>query len=109
MKKKLYGTFETWCNSRKSVRWSVVPVPYLSRLCLKLKGEQGSGPKGVNNLCFDTYGEFSPPPPSGIGPFSWDLDLKAGIWSSRLRYGPGGWGRGIEEEEKIPLYENIGH
>ena len=71
-------------NSRKSVRWSVVPVPYLSRLCLKLKGEQGSGPKGVNNLCFDTYGEFSPPPPSGIGPFSWDLDLKAEIWVSRL-------------------------
>ena len=31
-------------NSRKSLRWSAVPVPYLSRLCLKLKGKQGSGP-----------------------------------------------------------------
>ena len=49
-------------NSRKSVRWSAVPVPCLSRLCLKLSGEQGSGPKGVNDLCFHTYGEFSPSP-----------------------------------------------
>ena len=43
-------------NSRKSVRWSAVPVPCLSRLCLKLRGEQGSGPKGVDDLCFRTYG-----------------------------------------------------
>ena len=50
-------------NSRKSVRWTVVPVPCLSRLCLKLRGEQDSGPKGVDDLCFHTYGEFSPPPP----------------------------------------------
>ena len=50
-------------NSRKSVRWTVVPVPCLSRLCLKLRGEQGSGPKEVDDLCFHTYGEFSPPPP----------------------------------------------
>ena len=33
-------------NSRKSVRWSAVPVPCLSCLWLKLRGEQGSGPKG---------------------------------------------------------------
>ena len=45
---------------RKSVRWSAVPVPCLSRLCLKLKGKQGSGPEGVDDLCFHTYGEFSP-------------------------------------------------
>ena len=51
-------------NSRKSVRWSVVPVPCPSRLCWKLKGKQGSGPKGVNDLCFHTYGGFSPSPPS---------------------------------------------
>ena len=55
-------------NSRKSVRWSAVPVPCLSRLWLKLRGEQGSGPEGVDDLCFHTYGEFSPPscphPPS---------------------------------------------
>ena len=41
-------------NSRKSVRWSAVPVPCLSRLCLKLKGKQVSGPEGVDDLCFHT-------------------------------------------------------
>ena len=51
-------------NSRKSVRWSAVPVPCLRRLCLKLKGKQGSGSEGVDDLCFHTYGEFSPSPPS---------------------------------------------
>ena len=51
-------------NSRKSVRWSAVPVPCLSTLGLKLKGKQGSGPKGVDDLCFHTYGKFSPSPPS---------------------------------------------
>ena len=51
------------CNSRKSFRWSAVPVPCLSRLCLKLKGEQGSGPKGFDYLCFHLYEEFSPSPP----------------------------------------------
>ena len=50
-------------NSRKSIRWSAVPVPCLSRLCLKSKGKQGSGPEGVDDLCFHTYGEFSPSPP----------------------------------------------
>ena len=50
----------------KSVRWSVVPVPCLSRLWLKLRGEQGSGPKGVDDLCFHTYGGFSPPPPPSL-------------------------------------------
>ena len=49
-------------NSRKSVRWSAVPVPCLSRLWLKLRGEQGSGPEGVDDLCFHTYGGFSPSP-----------------------------------------------
>ena len=57
-------------NSRKSVRWSAVPVPCLSRLWLKLRGEQGSGPEGVDDLCFHTYGGFSPssspPPPSSF-------------------------------------------
>ena len=28
----------------------------------------------------------------GFGPHDWDLGLKAGIWASRLRYGPGGGG-----------------
>ena len=32
----------------------------------EVEGEQGSGPEGVDDLCFRTYGEFSPPssPPS---------------------------------------------
>ena len=46
-------------NSRKSVRWSAVPVPRLSRLWLQLRGEQGSGPKGADDLCFHTWGNFS--------------------------------------------------
>ena len=43
------------------------------------------------------------------------MGLEAGIWGSRLRYGPGGGGGGTEEEEeekekeKIPLCESIGH
>ena len=46
------------------------------------------------------------------------MGLEAGIWASRLRYGPGGWGEGgaeeekkeEEEEEKIPhMCESIGH
>ena len=48
------------------------------------------------------------------------MGLEAGIWASRLRYGPGGWGKGggtekkekkeEKEEEKIPhMCESIGH
>ena len=76
-------------NSRKSVKWSAVPVPSKSELWLKLRGEQGSGPEGVDDLCFHTYGEFSPSPP-GIGTLGWDLDFKAEIWASRLVFGPRG-------------------
>ena len=54
-------------NSRKSVRWSAAPVPCLSRLWLKLRGKQVSGPEGVDDLCFHT-GEFSPPPSSPPSP-----------------------------------------
>ena len=80
-------------NSRKSVRWSAVPVPCPSRLWLKLRGEQGSGPEGVNDLYFHTYGEFStssPPPCPGISPLGWDLDLEAEILAFRLKSGPPG-------------------
>ena len=55
-------------NSHKSVRWSAVPLPCPSRLCLKLKGKQGSGLKGVDDLCFHTYGGFSSPLPSPSPP-----------------------------------------
>ena len=79
------------CNSHKSVRWLAVPVPCLSRLWLKLRGEQGSGPKGVDDLCFHTYGEFSPPP------WGWNLGLEA--W---IRVGEGG--TDVEEEGEISPY-----
>ena len=53
----------------------------------------------------------------GFGPQDWNLGLEAGIWASRLRYGPGGWGEGggtregkEKEEEKIAhMCESIGH
>ena len=48
-------------NSRKSVRWSAVPVLCLSRLSLKL-----------------------------ILALRWDLGLEFEIWASKLRYGPPG-------------------
>ena len=84
-------------NSRKSARWSAVPVPCLSRLCLKLRGEQGSGPEGVDDLCFHSHGEFSPspPPPPAIRSLGWDLDFEAEIWASRLGSGPRGQDLGL--------------
>ena len=36
----------------------------------------------------------------GFEPQDWDLGLKAGIWASRLRYGPGGWEGGTKKKEK---------
>ena len=38
-----------------------MPVPRLLRLWLRLRGEQGSGSEGVDDLYFHTYGEFSSP------------------------------------------------
>ena len=46
-------------NSCKSVRWSAVPVPCLRRLWLKLRGKQGSGPEGMNDLLSHIWGIFS--------------------------------------------------
>ena len=49
------------------------------------------------------------PNPKAQIPLSRDLGLKTGIWASRLRYGPGGWGEGgtkkekKKEEKKIPI------
>ena len=70
-------------NCRKSVRWLAVPVPCLSMFCLKLRGEQGSSPKWVDDLCFHTYGDFllllllrDPTSPQPRGPH---LSLKAHI------------------------------
>ena len=76
-------------NTRKSVRWSAVPVPCLSRSCFRMW--EGAGQQ-----------EFSPSsPPSNwnleFGPlgwiwilrlgsrlWGWDLGQKAGIWAKRL-------------------------
>ena len=80
-----------------------------------LWGEQSSGPKGVDDLCFHTYGEFSPPSPSSSpssypplppasrpisqpqGPYP-SLEaqipvlrpksLETGIWALGLEFGP---------------------
>ena len=64
-------------NSYKSVRWSVVPVPCLSRLWLKLRGKQGSGPEGIDDLLSHIWGIFSF---SSVLPPSYsDSSLKAKI------------------------------
>ena len=85
-------------------------MPCLGRLCLKLR-EQGSGPEGVNDLCFHTYGEFSLSPSSdwavGLGagfqvlrlgfvPWGWDLGPNAGFWALRLGFGPQDWDLGLK-------------
>ena len=50
----------------------------LPKFGLEGEGEAGPRPKGVDDLCFHTYGEFSPPPPPppppppGIGPLGWN-------------------------------------
>ena len=52
----------------------VIPLMRLSLL--------GSGPEGVDDLCFQTYGEFSPPPSSPSGPPSPNPSLEAQIPAS---------------------------
>ena len=100
----------------------------LSRSCLKLKGKQGSGPEEVDDLCFHTYGGFSPSPPSPPPPPSLpplksqsrgpnsnleaqipvlrpksqpqgpNPSLKAQILAWRLRFGPQGRDLGLLAE-----------
>ena len=50
-------------RSPKGNMWSAIPVALLCMIVNWSKGKQGSGPEGVDDLCFHTYGEFSPPPP----------------------------------------------
>ena len=53
---------------------------------VEVEGEQGSGPEGVDDLCFHTYGGFSPPPPpppSSPPPPPSDPSLEAQIPVSR--------------------------
>ena len=54
----------------------------------------GSGPEGVNDLCFHTYGEFSPSSPSSMSP-------PPQIPVSRPKFLPQGIWEEEEEEEKI--------
>ena len=71
----------------------------LHMLWLKLRGQQGSGPKGVDDLCFHMYGgifSFFWASRLGFGPLGWDMGLQAEIWAWRL--GGGGCGGGGEGE-----------
>ena len=54
-----------------------------------------SQPQGPNPILRSKF-HFRGPNPSfeRFGPQDRHLGLEAGIWASRLRYGPGGWGRG---------------
>ena len=113
---KMRKWINEWKNSRKSVRWSAVPVPCLSRFWLKLRGEQGSGPKRVDDLCFHT-GEFSPPPsppppPPTSRPISQPQSpypsleaqipvlrpksLKAWSWGLKMGFKPWRWDLGLK-------------
>ena len=62
-------------NSRKSVRWSAVPVA-LKLVNVRYEGERGSGPKGANDLCLARIGvlrrDFSPK--EGIGAMRLELE-----------------------------------
>ena len=62
-------------NSRKSVRWSAVPVaPKL--VSVRCEGERGSGPEGADDLCMARIGvlrqDFSPK--EGIGAMRLELE-----------------------------------
>ena len=83
---------------------------------LEVEGGAGQQPKGVDDLCFHTYGELSPypqipakrpkPHPRGwdlglrlrFGPQGWDLGLQARIWASRLGFWPGAWDSGLDSD-----------
>ena len=63
------------------------------------RGSRAAASKGVDDLCFHTYGKFSPSAPSGNWDLGhragfrlrgWYLGLKAEIWVSRLEFKPRG-------------------
>ena len=66
---------------------------------VEVGGEQGSGPEEVDDLCFHTE-EFSPRGRNlglkdRILAIRWNLGLEDGIWTSRLGFGPRGWGMAL--------------
>ena len=75
-------------NSRKSVKWSAVPVPCLNRLFLELEVKQCSRPNGLSHMRpkFQPWGIWAQR--VGIGPRGRDLGYKVGIWALRLGFGP---------------------
>ena len=62
-------------NSRKSVRWSAVPVaPKLVNV--RCEGERGSGPEGADDLCLARIGVLRQDfrPKEGIGVMRLELE-----------------------------------
>ena len=65
---------------------------------------QGNSSKGVDDLCFHTYEESSPSPPSSnwdLGLWAdrswiWDLGVEDKIWALRLGFGSWGSDSGLE-------------
>ena len=62
-------------NSRKSVRWSTVPVP-LCEYVLMCDGERGSGPKEADDLCLVIFDDL------GL-----KVSINNGTLASRLGFG----------------------
>ena len=62
-------------NSRKSVRWSAVPVaPKLVNV--RCEGERGSGPEGADDLCLARIGVLrrDSSPKEGIGAMGLEVE-----------------------------------
>ena len=90
-------------DSRKSARWSAVPVPCPSSLCLKLAGQRPR--RGRWPMLSHIWTIFSSSSSSsswdcaswlGFQPRGRNLGLKAGIWASRLGFGPHHWDLGLK-------------
>ena len=55
----IHRRFPTWSTKRKQSVHNTIPIFFLFL---------GSGPAGVDDLCFHTYGVFSPSPPPPSSP-----------------------------------------
>ena len=92
----------TMTNSRKSVRWSAVPVAPMW-VYVGMRWLEGQRPRRGRWPMLSKFLGFR----LGFGPQGWDLGIKAGIWTWRL----GGTEKEkMEKKEKIShMYESIGH